>query len=209
MKAIAGLAALCAATGLAFAVGINHSTSSGHNTPPQIRTTDGPITLQEGVNTVLYAGVQQDGQDPPPGQPDTGGGSAFTYCTAAVNSTGFPANISFVGTLNLADNSFGMQTINLPPHAPSWGMYTYGQTQYNVPFGNGYLCISPFGPGIKRMATQHLDAVTLTHDVFQVPTEAAYFQPGSSWNFQFWYRNSAANPLTFNLSDALHVDFSQ
>jgi hypothetical protein len=208
MKAIAGLAALCVATGLAFAVGINHSTSSGHNTPPQIRTTDGPITLQEGVNTVLNAGIQQDGQDPPPGQPDTGGGSSFTYCTAAVNSTGFPSNISFVGTLNLADNSFGMQTINLPPHAPSWGMYTYGQTQYNVPFGNGFLCISPFFPGLFKMPTQSLATGVVVNTMALHPAQFTAFTPGSGWNFQFWYRDPTAGGSNFNLSDGLHVNFA-
>ena len=88
-------------------------------------------------------------------------------------------------------------------------MFTCGQQQYNVPFGAGTLCISPFGPGITRLATQHLETNLLTHEIFGSAAEAAYFQPGSSWNFQFWYRNPAAGGTMFNLSDALHVDFAQ
>jgi hypothetical protein len=136
-------------------------------------------------------------------------GTAYNYCQSTVNTAGTAAVIGYSGSLVLGEQSFTLSVTGQPVSPGSFGMFTCGQDQYNVPFGNGYLCISPFGPGIKRMATQHLDAVTLTHDIFQVPSEAAYFQPGSSWNFQFWYRNSAANPLTFNLSDALHVDFAQ
>jgi hypothetical protein len=33
------------------------------------------------------------------------------------------------------------------------------------------------------------------------------FTPGSSWNFQFWYRDPQAGGARFNLSNALHVDF--
>jgi hypothetical protein len=207
MKTVASLAALCFATGLAFAFSVNHN-SSGQRNPPPASDPDGPITLAEGVNTVLNAGIQQDGQDPPPGNPDTGGGSAFNYCTAAVNSTGFPSPISFVGSLSLANNTFGMQTINLPPHAPSWGMYTYGSVQYNVPFGNGFLCISPFFPGLFKMPTQSLGTGTVVNTMALHPNQFTAFTPGSSWNFQFWYRDPTAGGANFNLSDGLHVDFA-
>jgi hypothetical protein len=207
MKLVASLASLAVIAGLAFAAGATHTHSGVRNSPPATDP-DGPITLAEGVNTVLNAGIQQDGQDPPPGQPDTNGGSSFNYCTAAVNSTGFPSNISFIGTLNLSDNMFGMQTINLPPHAPSWGMYTYGQTQYNAPFGNGYLCISPFFPGLFKMPTQSLGTGTVVNSMALHPAQFTAFTPGSSWNFQFWYRDPTAGAANFNLSDGLHVDFA-
>jgi hypothetical protein len=92
-------------------------------------------------------------------------------------------------------------------------MFTYGHAQYNAPFGNGYLCVSPFNPGIFRMAMQPLNAPTLTCSMLDRPAEFALIEPGSSWNFQFWYRNPQAfnqgtGPATFNLSDALHVDFA-
>ncbi len=136
-------------------------------------------------------------------------GTAYNYCQSTLNTAGTAAVIGYTGSLVLGEQSFTLTVTGQPVTAGSFGMFTCGQDQYNVPFGNGYLCISPFGPGIKRMATQHLDSVVLTHDIFLSPPEAAYFQPGSSWNFQFWYRNAAASPITFNLSDALHVDFAQ
>jgi len=87
-------------------------------------------------------------------------------------------------------------------------MFTCGSTQYNVPFGNGYMCIMPF-QGIQRMTPQNLVSTTLHKSIAAEPLEFVNFVPGSSWNFQFWYRDYAAGGAYFNLSDALHVDFAQ
>jgi hypothetical protein len=32
-------------------------------------------------------------------------------------------------------------------------------------------------------------------------------QPGTSWNFQFWYRDPAGGGAGFNLSDAVMIPF--
>lgn len=136
-------------------------------------------------------------------------GTSYTYCQANPNSFGSTASIGFTGSLNLSEQSFVLSVTGQPVTPNSFGMFTYGQVQYNLPFGDGYLCISPFTPGIKRMATKSLNAATLYQSVFESPADLASFQPGSSWNFQFWYRNPAAGGANFNLSDALHVDFAQ
>jgi hypothetical protein len=135
-------------------------------------------------------------------------GTAYNYCQSTLNTAGTAAQIGFGGSLDLTSQSFTLSVTGLPVSNNSFGMFTCGQDQYNVPFGNGYLCISPFGPGIKRMTTQHLDAVTLYHSAADYPADFSYITPGSSWNFQFWYRNPSSPGLTFNLSDALHVDFA-
>jgi hypothetical protein len=136
-------------------------------------------------------------------------GSSYNYCQANPNSFGTTATITYAGSLNLAEQTFTLSVTGQPVTPSSFGMFTCGQDQYNVPFGNGYLCVSPFGPGIKRMATQSLNAATLYHSANENPADFIYLQPGSSWNFQFWYRNPAAGGVGFNLSDALHVDFAQ
>ena len=38
------------------------------------------------------------------------------------------------------------------------------------------------------------------------PRSGGLIQPGSSWNFQFWYRDSAGGN-GFNFTDALSVNF--
>jgi hypothetical protein len=136
-------------------------------------------------------------------------GTAYNYCQTTLNSFGTAAVIGYTGSLDRTEQTFTLTVTGHPITPNSFGMFTCGQDQYNVPFGSGYLCISPFGPGIHRMATQHLDAVTLTHGYTESPSDFLYLQGGTSWNFQFWYRNPAAGGTGFNLSDALHVEFAQ
>jgi len=135
-------------------------------------------------------------------------GTAYNYCQATHNSFGTIASISYLGSLSLSSGTFELTVTGCPPVPDSYGMFTFGQTQYNVPFGHGYLCIQPFTPAIFRMTPQHLFPGTLTKSIQSEPQEFAAFQPSSSWNFQFWYRNPAAGGPNFNLSDALHVDFA-
>jgi hypothetical protein len=202
MKHIATLALVAGLSGVAFSM-------IHRNTPPHLGDPNAPtqMTLQQGVDTVLYAGIQQDG-DQPPGSNDDAGGSATNYCQAANNSTGFPALISYGGSLSLTDNTFALNVAGVPPKPNSWGMFTYGQVQYNVPFGNGYLCISPFAPGIFKMPTQSLAAGTVSLSMASHPIQFLAFTPGSSWNYQFWYRDPDAGGANFNLSDGLHVVFA-
>lgn len=141
-----------------------------------------------------------------------GGGSAYTYCQSSPNSFGTSALIGHTGSLNVADGTFGLTVTGVTPVASAFGMFTYGQQTYSAPFGNGYLCISPFSAGIYRMTPQSLGDGTVARSMLTNPGDFSMFQPGSSWNFQFWYRNPQAlqqgAPSTFNLSDALHVDFA-
>ena len=139
--------------------------------------------------------------------PATAQGSAYNYCQSNPNSYGTPALIGYSGSLDLSVGTFTLNVAGCPPAPESFGMFTAGQVQYNVPFGNGYLCVQPFTPGIHRMATQSLVPGVISYNLAQSP-EFALFQPGSSWNFQFWYRNPLGGGSGFNLSDALHVDFA-
>lgn len=135
-------------------------------------------------------------------------GSAYNYCEANANSFGTTAHIGYVGSLNLADETFALTVTGCPNAPEGFGMFMCGQAQYRVPFGNGFLCIRPFNPGIQRMHPQRLMPGMISMGMGRAPSEFSMLQPGSSWNFQFWYRNSAAGGVGFNLSDALHVEFA-
>ena len=135
-------------------------------------------------------------------------GSAYTYCQSNANSFGTAASIGYSGSLALADGTFALTVTGCPPTRESFGIFTYGHEQYNVPFGNGYLCVNPFHPGIYRMAPKPLAPVIVVHSQAESPNDFAALLPGSSWNFQFWYRDPTASGQVFNLSDALHVDFA-
>lgn len=172
-----------------------------------------PLTIVETVQDLVEAKVPEAAPVGIPllGQEDSGG-HATNYCQATPNSFGTTARIGCTGSLALDDGSFTLTVTGCPPVSTSFGMFTFGESQYNAPFGNGYLCVSPFNPGIFRMAVQSLGPAMLTCSMLSRPSEFDLFEPGSSWNFQFWYRNPAAltggAPSTFNLSDGLHVEFA-
>lgn len=135
-------------------------------------------------------------------------GSSFIYCDSTASAFGEAAHMSVSGSLDLTGNTFALTVTGVPPVPQSWGMFTYGLAQTNIPFGNGNLCISPFNPGIYRMTPQSLGNGTVTRSMQDTPQEFVQIQTGSSWNFQFWYRDPTAGGANFNLSDGLHVDFA-
>lgn len=197
MKKFATIAALCAVGSL------THATPLAQSGPQE------PVSLKEVVKTIQTAGIQSTVPEPtnlPP--PTPGAGNAYTYCQATPNSFGTVASIGYVGSLELTESTFGLTTSGVSPIPQSWGMFTYGSVPTNTPFANGYLCISPFNPGIYKMETQSLGTGFVTKMIASSPKEFTLIQPGSSWNFQFWYRDPSMAPARFNLSNALHVDFA-
>jgi hypothetical protein len=171
----------------------------------------GQVNVLIEFRNALFA-AQPDPNEPPP-PPDTppavGGGSASNYCQATPHSFGGPASITWMGSLDLSQNTFGLKTSSLPPVTASFGMFTYGQVQTNVPFANGFLCISPFNPGIFRFRMQPLTASgNVLNSITVTPHEYVAFSAGSNWNFQFWYRNPQAGGANFNLSNGLNVTFA-
>jgi hypothetical protein len=134
----------------------------------------------------------------------TRGGSAYAYCPATANSQGSIAFVGYVGSLDLQQGTFALFCTGVPIHAETFGMFTYGPNQARVPFGNGYLCVDP----VSRMPVVRLTTYTVFLTLQSTPREFAPFVPGSSWNFQFWYRDAAGGGAGFNLSRALHIDFA-
>ena len=76
---------------------------------------------------------------------------------------------------------------------------------------DGYLCVSPYSPGLFRMhpialinASGHAEHVINNFDAL-APT--GRITAGSTWYFQFWFRDHAAGGTGTNLSDAVQVNF--
>jgi hypothetical protein len=165
-----------------------------------------PSTLPEITWSTLYEDANED-SDSTWEAPLLGGGTATNYCQATMNSFGTTASIGWVGSLTLSDNTFGLSCNGAAAIQNSWGIFTYGPNQFNTPFGNGYLCISPFPPGIYKMRTQHLLNGNVVRRKTSHPSDFLLFTPSSTWNFQFWYRDPPAGGANFNLSDGLQVTF--
>jgi hypothetical protein len=87
------------------------------------------------------------------------------------------------------------------------GLYFYGSDELQVPFGNGYRCV---GGQLFRIAATVTDAggnSMLPVDLANPRSEAGRILPGSTWKFQYWYRDTPAGSGSFDLSDGLSVTF--
>ena len=147
---------------------------------------------------VTLARIDSNAPCPPPS----------TYCTSTANSSGNAATIGWLGTTSLARNDFVL-TVDGAPRAHS-GIFFYGQDALQQPLADGFLCISPFTPGLFRLypavridpaghGERPLDFGAL-HGLGQITA-------GSTWRFQFWFRDWAAGGTGSNLSNGLRADF--
>ena len=91
---------------------------------------------------------------------------------------------------------------NLPVNTP--GLFFYGTTAIEVPFGDGFRCaggdVTRLNPALFA-SPQGDVARPLDFNVSPLSSEAA----GDTLVLQFWYRDTAAGASGFNLSDALIV----
>ena len=127
------------------------------------------------------------------------------YCIAAPNSVGPGAHISASGSNVVADNDFTLATEGLPGGVP--GLYFFGPNQIQVAFGDGFRCV---GGQVKRLQP----VVFASGSGFAqrtvnlaAPPSAGLILPGTSFNFQHWYRDPMAGGAGFNLSTAVHIDW--
>ncbi len=126
------------------------------------------------------------------------------YCVTTPNSMGSGAVISSNGATSLAANAFELEVTGAIPNQN--GIFFYGPTQVSVAFGNGLRCVGGSVQRLPVVAADFLGDVTYSVDFANLPSGGAIL-PGSTWNFQFWYRDPAAGGAGFDLSDALSVTF--
>jgi choice-of-anchor B domain-containing protein len=145
------------------------------------------------------------------GVPDECDCSSSNYCTAYANSAGPGAHIDRSGSTSIPANDFVLEVQGAVPS--QFGLFFYGPEAIEVPFGDGVLCVGAGTSGLFRLlppmpsdgagnASRHLD--------FTQPPASdgdGKILSGSTWRFQYWYRDPAAGGTGFNLSDALAVMF--
>lgn len=177
-------------------------TSSGTQITAAVPATAGPgdvlvkITGSGGA-TLSNAWPFQPGTTPACASP-------YTYCGLAPNSVSATgATIWYLGSQSISTNTFGLYSENLPLNTP--GLYFFGSAQTFTTFGDGFRCVD--GTPLYRLPIVFTD--TLFGGVnytLNMPT-VSVITPGSTWNFQFWYRDTVPGGTGFNLSDALNVNF--
>jgi hypothetical protein len=131
---------------------------------------------------------------------------ASNYCVGLPNSTGVGAAIDSAGTRYLSNNEFSLTVSGCP--SDQIGIFLMGISQASTPFGDGVLCI---GGSVLRLlppiATGASGTGSLQLDFTDPLSPASQITAGSTWNFQFWYRDSAAGGAGFNLSNGLSATF--
>ncbi len=132
------------------------------------------------------------------------------YCTATANSTGVSAVIGASGSVSIQANDFTLNVSNSV--GGSMGTFLYAAQQGFSALGNGNLCVSGqiFRLHSPSPAGQNGSKSKLLNFLAGNPSfGTGMITPGSTWNFQYWYRDSAAGGSLFNLSNGLSVTFGQ
>jgi len=133
------------------------------------------------------------------------------YCVTSPNSVGAGALITTEGSTSVCASDFSLSVSGAPKNI--LGSFYYGPQQEQLPFGNGWRCVGGGTTGIFRLlpvsSTGSGGSASRTLDFTKAPVGAGPGQisAGSSWCFQFWYRDPAGGGSGFNLSDAVQVTF--
>ena len=134
--------------------------------------------------------------------------SVVNFCSTSPNSVGPGALISASGSVSICANDFTLVATDAPKNV--FGNFYYGPLAAQVPLGNGLRCIG--GSVIRLLPAQSTGSSgTLQRllDFTQPPAGGGPGQvlAGSTWHFQFWYRDPNGGGAGFNLSDGLRATF--
>ena len=137
---------------------------------------------------------------------------AVNYCVGEANSFSTQgASMSYSGGFNISDNDLSLVVSGTVPNQN--GLFYYGGGPLDAPFGNGRRCVGAGGAGIFRLlpviqASAFGDAVRpVDYTAPPMNSGAGMVTPGSTWYFQWWYRDPMGGGAQFNLSDGLEIFF--
>lgn len=134
-------------------------------------------------------------------------GEASNYCISSLNSSGFAARMDYEGTLSCTSNDTCIHAEGCPSYAT--GLFMFGNQPAQIPMSNGYLCISPF-TGLYRLSpaagASRGGHAEYDLDLNRMPTVGPIL-PGSTWYFQYWFRDPLAGGAGANLTDGLRMTF--
>lgn len=129
-----------------------------------------------------------------------------SYCPASANSTGMPGELFVTGSSRESENDLRLTAQDLP--AGRFGRFMYGDTQTQVPWGAGTICVSGQAVGFDVQTIGPAGRATLEVDNMNLPGGGGQLLAGSTWNFQFVFRDApAGNPRWVNLTNAVQVMF--
>lgn len=136
------------------------------------------------------------------------------YCVANQNSTGQTGRLDASGSDRVSENDVVLTASQLPPNV--FGFVVAGPVQGFVPNAGGSmgnLCIlPPIGRGVGDVIfnTGADGTAVVEADLLNMPTPngPVGVQPGDTWNFQVWHRDTTATgQSTSNFTDAVSILF--
>ncbi len=110
------------------------------------------------------------------------------------------------GSNRVLANNLVLRAESVPATQP--GLFYYGALQIQTPFGNGAQCFG--GPSLARLPVVQASAngvLETAVDNTMPPSASTIITPGSTWNFQAWFRDPAAGGALFDLSDGYSIMF--
>jgi hypothetical protein len=128
----------------------------------------------------------------------------ISYCSTSPNSVGAGALIAATGSTSVSANDFGVASTSNP--TAQFGVFFMGTTQTSLPFGNGLRCAGGSVTRYSLLQTDGLGGAALAVDNSQPPA-LGKIVAGSSWNWQWWYRDPMGGGAAFNTSDALNATY--
>jgi hypothetical protein len=136
------------------------------------------------------------------------GGRTEWFCPTTTNSETSGAVLTARGSYSLSQNDLELYTLLTPSN--EFGIAFCGANQTTgSPFGDGQLCVQGphyrFGPPVLSNDQNEL---FFPLDSTQQPNGFSQITPGSTWNFQLWYRDGASVGAGHNLSSALGITFA-
>jgi hypothetical protein len=128
------------------------------------------------------------------------------FCSVNANSSGAQGAITATGSVSIAANDYHLLAWNLPASQP--GIFYYGDTAGQFPLGDGYACAaSGLAVRFSPQTTSIWGDVGRALDLTAPPVPAGQITAGSTWHFQFWFRDPAALGAGYNLTDGLAATF--
>ncbi len=129
---------------------------------------------------------------------------SHSYCQTSPNSVGAGSLISHAGSMSITANDFVLLSSGNP--VDKFGIFFMGPTETAVSFGNGILCVSGSLTRYPVVVTNASGVATYALDNSAAPALGKVV-PGSTWKWQFWYRDPMGGGAFFNLSDAMSSSY--
>jgi hypothetical protein len=130
-----------------------------------------------------------------------------SFCASLPNSTGVAAHMSVHGTASVAANDLVLVVDDAPKR--TLGRFLYAPVAGTPkPFGDGVLCLGGTTYLLPIVTTSAAGGAASFPDLTSPPQPGGLVTPGSTWSFQFLYRNAAGGASGFNLSDGVSITFA-